>query len=71
MSDDVDDSMCLWQGENDPYAAAKEAGIFDIIKSTRDITTSTIISRILANHEAYKVLNGFSRLEMISVAVLR
>jgi hypothetical protein len=51
----VDD---LWQGENDPYAAAREAGIHRVIKSPRNITTSTIISRILANHEAYKVLNG-------------
>ncbi|KAG0586668.1 hypothetical protein KC19_2G107600 [Ceratodon purpureus] len=44
-------------GEIDPYAAAKEAGIFEVIKSPRDMTTSTIIRRIFANHEAYKKRN--------------
>ncbi|KAG0570713.1 hypothetical protein M758_6G175700 [Ceratodon purpureus] len=44
-------------GESDPYAAAKAAGIFTVIKSPRNITTSTIIRRILANHEAYKKRN--------------
>lgn len=29
--------------------------MFKVIKSPRDMTTSTIIQRILANHEAYKV----------------
>lgn len=49
-------SVLPWrQGEIDPYSAAKAAGIFSEIKSPRDITTSTIISRILANHDAYKV----------------
>jgi hypothetical protein len=45
----------LLQGEHDPYAAAKEMDMFKVIKSPRDMTTSTIIQRILANHEAYKV----------------
>lgn len=47
----------LKNGEIDPYSAAKAAGIFSEIKSPRDITTSTIISRILANHDAYKKRN--------------
>ncbi|KAG0586671.1 hypothetical protein KC19_2G107600 [Ceratodon purpureus] len=47
----------LKNGEIDPYAAAKEAGIFEVIKSPRDMTTSTIIRRIFANHEAYKKRN--------------
>ncbi len=53
-------SSVLWltffQGECDPYAAAKEMGIFTVIESPRNMTTSTIIQRILTNHEAYKVL---------------
>jgi ethanolamine-phosphate cytidylyltransferase len=47
----------LLQGEHDPYAAAKEMDVFKVIKSPRDMTTSTIIQRILANHEAYKKRN--------------
>jgi glycerol-3-phosphate cytidylyltransferase-like family protein len=42
-------------GESDPYAAAKEMGIFKILESPLNLTTSTIIQRILTNHEAYKV----------------
>jgi hypothetical protein len=30
-------------------------GIYRTIESTRDITTSTIIKRIWANHESYMV----------------
>jgi len=47
----------LLNGEADPYAAAKAMGIFTLIQSPRNITTSTIIRRILANHEAYKKRN--------------
>jgi len=47
----------LKNGEHDPYAAAKEMDMFKVIKSPRDMTTSTIIQRILANHEAYKKRN--------------
>jgi ethanolamine-phosphate cytidylyltransferase len=44
-------------GESDPYAAAKEMGIFKILESPLNMTTSTIIQRILTNHEAYKKRN--------------
>ncbi|KAG6546431.1 hypothetical protein Mapa_011979 [Marchantia paleacea] len=44
-------------GEVDPYTAAKALGIFKIIESPRDLTTSTIIRRIVSNHEAYKKRN--------------
>lgn len=37
----------------DPYASAKELGKFQLLESARNITTSTIIKRIVANHEAY------------------
>lgn len=47
----------LVNGENDPYIAAKELGIFKVIESPRDILTTTIIKRIVANHEQYKKRN--------------
>ncbi|KAH9549269.1 hypothetical protein CY35_10G008900 [Sphagnum magellanicum] len=47
----------LKNGESDPYAAAKEMGIFKILESPLNMTTSTIIQRILTNHEAYKKRN--------------
>ncbi len=50
---------CWFQGESDPYAAAKEMGIFKILESPLNMTTSTIIQRILTNHEAYKVNTHF------------
>lgn len=43
--------------EDDPYKAAKNMGIFKIIESPLDITTTTIIKRIVANHEAYQKRN--------------
>ena len=48
--------MSIFQEENDPYKAAKDLGIFRTIKSPRDITTTTIIRRIVSHYEAYKVL---------------
>eukprot|EP00252_Welwitschia_mirabilis_P017812 TRINITY_DN395_c0_g2_i1.p1 TRINITY_DN395_c0_g2~~TRINITY_DN395_c0_g2_i1.p1 ORF type:complete len:436 (-),score=76.89 TRINITY_DN395_c0_g2_i1:389-1696(-) len=47
----------LLNGDADPYAAPKTMGIFKIIESPRDITTTTIIKRIVTNHEAYKKRN--------------
>eukprot|EP00850_Spirogloea_muscicola_P024346 SM000672S20267 [mRNA] locus=s672:87:2309:+ [translate_table: standard] len=47
------ESNRLQPGDKDPYAVPKELGIFQAIESPRDITTSTIIQRIFANHEAY------------------
>jgi ethanolamine-phosphate cytidylyltransferase len=43
--------------EDDPYKAAKNMGIFKIIESPLDITTTTIIKKIVANHEAYQKRN--------------
>ncbi|CAH2038403.1 unnamed protein product [Thlaspi arvense] len=39
--------------EDNLYAVPKTMGIFQILESPLDITTSTIIRRIVANHEAY------------------
>ncbi|KAJ7530455.1 hypothetical protein O6H91_14G004300 [Diphasiastrum complanatum] len=53
----VQESEGVRNGEKDCYAAAKELGIFKVINSPRDLTTSTIIRRIVTNHEAYKKRN--------------
>ncbi len=59
MNDSETLMIIFWlQGENDPYAAAKELGIFKLLESPLNMTTSTIIQRILTNHEAYKVNNN-------------
>ncbi|XP_020580769.1 ethanolamine-phosphate cytidylyltransferase-like isoform X2 [Phalaenopsis equestris] len=47
---------CLMEKSN-PYAAPMSMGIFQTIQSPLDITTSTIIKRIVANHEAYQKRN--------------
>ncbi|KAF3556360.1 hypothetical protein F2Q69_00010952 [Brassica cretica] len=40
--------------EENPYAVPISMGIFQVLESPLDITTSTIIRRIVANHEAYQ-----------------
>lgn len=47
----------LLNGDVDPYSAPKSMGIFKIIESPRDITTTSIMKRIVANHEAFKKRN--------------
>mmetsp|Transcript_13727 Transcript_13727/g.18858 ORF Transcript_13727/g.18858 Transcript_13727/m.18858 type:complete len:159 (+) Transcript_13727:905-1381(+) len=42
----------------DPYAVPKEMGIFKLIVSPHQMTTSTIIDRIMKNHEAYEARNA-------------
>ncbi|ONK78265.1 uncharacterized protein A4U43_C02F16440, partial [Asparagus officinalis] len=42
--------------KSDPYEVPMEMGIFRQLESPLDITTSTIIKRIVANHEAYQAL---------------
>ncbi|MQL82477.1 hypothetical protein Taro_014961 [Colocasia esculenta] len=43
--------------KSNPYAIPISMGIYQQLESPLDITTSTIIRRIVANHEAYQVLN--------------
>uniref|UniRef100_A0A1J3ETC6 Ethanolamine-phosphate cytidylyltransferase n=1 Tax=Noccaea caerulescens TaxID=107243 RepID=A0A1J3ETC6_NOCCA len=43
--------------EDNPYAVPISMSIFQILDSPLDITTSTIIRRIVANHEAYQKRN--------------
>jgi hypothetical protein len=43
------------QEQSNPYAVPISLGIFQILDSPLDITTTTIIRRIVSNHEAYQV----------------
>lgn len=43
--------------ECNPYAVPINMGIFKILDSPLDITTTTIIRRIVSNHEAYQKRN--------------
>lgn len=43
------------QGNEDPYAIPITMGIYQQLESPLDITTTTIIRRIVSNHEAYQV----------------
>ncbi|KAH9621344.1 hypothetical protein KSS87_011920 [Heliosperma pusillum] len=42
------------QEKDNPYAVPISMGIFRVIESPLDITTTTIIRRIVSNHEAYQ-----------------
>lgn len=53
-----DISFDLVQEQSNPYAVPISMGIFEVLESPLDITTSTIIRRIVANHEAYQVYFG-------------
>lgn len=53
---------CLSQGDGDPYAVPKSMGIFRLLESPKNITTTSIAKRIVANHDAFKVFTpSFSR----------
>jgi ethanolamine-phosphate cytidylyltransferase len=45
----------MLQGEDDPYALPKSMGIFQIVTSPKTITSVSVATRIINNHEAYKV----------------
>ncbi|CAN1340312.1 Ethanolamine-phosphate cytidylyltransferase [Linum perenne] len=45
-------------GESDPYAVPKAMGIFRMLDSPKDITTTSVTKRIIANHEAYTKRNA-------------
>lgn len=47
--------ICIMQGESDPYSVAKSMGIFQVLESPKDITTTSVSQRIIANHDAYLV----------------
>ncbi|CAI0387235.1 unnamed protein product [Linum tenue] len=45
-------------GGSDPYAVPKAMGIFRMLDSPKDITTTSVTKRIIANHEAYTKRNA-------------
>jgi len=50
----------------DPYKEAKELGIFQLVPSPSDITTTTIIDRIIKNRLAYEERNRKKEAKEIS-----
>lgn len=44
--------------ETDPYEVPKSMGIFRLLESPKDITTTSVAQRIMANHEAYEKRNA-------------
>ncbi|KAL2250946.1 UNVERIFIED_CONTAM: Ethanolamine-phosphate cytidylyltransferase [Sesamum indicum] len=48
----------LLNGESDPYVVPKSMGIFQMLESPEDITTTSIAERIIANHEIYLKRNA-------------
>ncbi|KAL8136379.1 hypothetical protein V2J09_002380 [Rumex salicifolius] len=53
----VAESSPLCDGKDDPYAVPKSMGIFKILESPKNITTSSVAKRIMANHNAYMKRN--------------
>ncbi|KAG0467456.1 hypothetical protein HPP92_018423 [Vanilla planifolia] len=53
----IAENMGYLKEKSNPYAVPLEMGICRTIKSPLDITTSTIIKRIVSNHEAYQKRN--------------
>ncbi|KAG6428491.1 hypothetical protein SASPL_112743 [Salvia splendens] len=45
-------------GKPDPYSVPKSMGIFQTLESPKDITTTSITERIIANHEIYLERNA-------------
>ncbi|KAF8783632.1 hypothetical protein HU200_000449 [Digitaria exilis] len=56
VSKDMLDERVL-QGKIDPYAVPKSMGIFKIITSPKSITSVSVATRIVDNHEAYMKRN--------------
>ncbi|CAD6258592.1 unnamed protein product [Miscanthus lutarioriparius] len=53
----IAENMDFTEDDSNPYAVPKAMGIYRRLESPLDITTSTIIRRIVANHEAYQKRN--------------
>ncbi|XP_073066857.1 ethanolamine-phosphate cytidylyltransferase-like [Primulina eburnea] len=54
----VTDGNCFSNGKSNPYAVPKSMEIFKILESPKDITTTSIAQRIIANHEIYLKRNA-------------
>ncbi|KAL4190121.1 hypothetical protein AMTRI_Chr08g210520 [Amborella trichopoda] len=53
----VAENSDFWKVDDNPYAAPISMGIYREIESPLDVTTTTIIRRIVANHESYQKRN--------------
>lgn len=53
----VAESNPLLNEKNDPYAVPKSMGIFRTLESSKNITTTSVAQRIIANHELYMKRN--------------
>ncbi|KAK3011052.1 hypothetical protein RJ639_012462 [Escallonia herrerae] len=54
----VAESNSLLNGKADPYVVPKNLGIFRALESPKDITTTSVARRIVANHEIYMKRNA-------------
>ncbi|PSS01585.1 Ethanolamine-phosphate cytidylyltransferase [Actinidia chinensis var. chinensis] len=54
----VAESNRFLNGKTDPYAVPKSMGTFQMLESPKNITTSSVSQRIIANHETYKKRNA-------------
>ncbi|KAK2971685.1 hypothetical protein RJ640_007723 [Escallonia rubra] len=54
----VAESNSLLNGKADPYVVPKNLGIFRTLESPKDITTTSVAQRIVANHEIYMKRNA-------------
>ncbi|XP_021724989.1 ethanolamine-phosphate cytidylyltransferase-like [Chenopodium quinoa] len=53
----ISEANPLINGDADPYVVPKSMGIFRVIESPQNITTSSVAQRIITNHEIYKKRN--------------
>lgn len=54
----VSEYNSLFTGESDPYSVPKSMGIFKLLESPKNITTTSVSQRIIANHDAYMKRNA-------------
>ncbi|XP_024959404.1 ethanolamine-phosphate cytidylyltransferase-like [Cynara cardunculus var. scolymus] len=54
----VSESKSSLNGELDPYSVPKSMGIFRMLESPKNITTTSVAQRIKANHEIYEKRNA-------------
>lgn len=54
----ISEANPLISGDTDPYRVPKSMGIFRMIESPKNITTSSVAQRIITNHDVYKKRNS-------------
>ncbi|KAG5564945.1 hypothetical protein RHGRI_000973 [Rhododendron griersonianum] len=54
----VAESNHFWNGKADPYEVPKSLGMFQMLESPKNITTTLVAQRIMANHEIYEKRNA-------------